>query len=203
MLDAEKLFEMFANQQAINESNIGIPLSKHDHRVMQTKDKSDNGLQMVIRSARGGAGVAMNQAFHACSIKVQALSTRSKKYDRKIVVPTKSYDSLKSNDIAIVDMIEFYADHDLSSDIRNVVRSFVYDNQMAIIAFWFTPNNEGDQIGLVLKQYMVDQLANKKYVDNPISKWKSQKELDADKEKLNEYVQQKLDNDSIQLNFGN
>lgn len=203
MLDAKKLFEMFADQQALDESNIGIPLSKHDHRVMQTKDKSDNGLQMVIRSARGGAGVAMNQAFHACSIKVQETSRGNIKFERKIVIPSKSYDSLKSTDIAIVDMNEFYACRNFTMKVRNIVRSFVYDNQIAIIAFWFTPNDESDRIGTVLKRYMVDQLVSKEYVDNTISTWKSQKELDVDKEKLNEYVQQKLDDASIQLHFGN
>ena len=194
---------MFADQQTLDESNIGIPLNKNDYKIMTTKDKSGNGWQMVIRSARGGAGVAMNQAFHACSIKVQRTSGGSRKLDMKIVIPTKSYDSLKSSDIAIIDMNKFYANRDIITDVRNVVRSFVYDNQIAIIAFWFTPNDESDRIGTVLKRYMVDQLVSKEYVDNTISTWKSQKELDVDKEKLNEYVQQKLDDASIQLHFGN
>lgn len=169
-----------------------------DYKQMASgKQKTKNGWHIVLRVKAGGAGRSGSSSQHGgCSIKIQ----NNTGFNMKIVIPNKPYDMLSSTDIAIKDLTEFYSKAD--KNIRNLVRSFIYDNQMAIIAYWFAPNNENEPIAKALFDYMRNNIIKKRYDRNGVTRGKSQDELENDKVILNEYVQQKLDDSSIELYFG-
>lgn len=198
MLDSQKLFQEIFDNQSLTETNLGIPVEPSDYKQMASGiPKTKNGWHIVLRVKAGGAGRSGSLSQHGgCSIKIQ----NNTGFNMKIVIPNKAYDMLSSTDIAIKDLTEFYGKAD--KNIRNLVRSFIYDNQMAIIAYWFAPNNENEPIAKALFDYMRNNIIKKRYDRNGVIKSKSQDELENDKVILNEYVQQKLDDSSIELYFG-
>lgn len=199
MLDWYKLMNLVNNNnpESMNETNLGIPLEKSDYKQMASgKRKTTNGWHIAIRVGISGAAYNDTSSQHACSIKVQKTGS----FNMKLAIPTVSYETLPTTDIAVKDMESFCAKAD--KDIRDAVRSFVYDNQMAIIAYWYTPSNENEPVAKALEEYMHNQLVQKEYTKNKVTKPKSPDELEADKEALNNYVRQKLDNSSIQLHYG-
>lgn len=198
MLDSNKLFHELFDTQIMDETNLGIPVEPSDYKQMASgKQKTKNGWHIVLRVKAGGAGRSGSSSQHGgCSIKIQ----NNTGFNMKIVIPNKPYDMLASTDIAVRDLVDFYNKADKT--VRNLVRFFIYDNQMAIIAYWFTPNNENELIAKALFDHMRNSIITKRYDKNTITKSKSQDELENDKVMLNEYVQQKLDDSSIELYFG-
>lgn len=182
MLDAEKLFKMFADQQTLDEIALQMPYAKN------------KTISILVRTKTGGGGKAGNSSKHGCSIKA---TIEGSSY--LFPVPTKSYNDLKQTDKTLSILNDTKSK--LSNRVAfNTIMSFIYDNQMAIIALWFS-DGERTKIGDAIIDYLNNQLSSNDYTKLKL-KAKDQTELNHDKDMVTKYVQEKLKDTTTVLYFG-
>lgn len=179
----------------LNEAYIDVPMHQSDIPLMGdiTNDTKHTNYNIYIRTGSEGTRAANQKGTHSCSIKVQA---QSRKYE--IPIPTKAYNTLSSNDKYKKKLKEFKEDKD--SVFVKAVTSFIYDNQMAIIAYWYQPNSD-TAAAKALFSFMKNQMKINNYARNKIQQ-RSADELEADKEMLTNYVRKECQDDTIVLHFG-
>lgn len=178
----------------LNEAYIMVPTKRSDYNKMgnAASSRGSSGTKLLVRTnEQGHSG---NLISHSTSVKIVTLNRTF-----ELKVPTKAYDVAKPSFTEAIQ--EFMKNKQIDSTVRSVVRSFVYDNQMTIIAYWYHGTAD-DDIGKELVNLMMINMQVSDYIRNPITKPKSQAELDSDKEDLNEHFRKLLHDDSFSFHFG-
>lgn len=194
MLNIFKLLECINTNIELNEAYIMVPSKRSDYDKMLNfaSARGSSGTKLLVRTnEQGHSG---NRISHATSVKVV-----TPHHTYEIMIPTKAYDSAK--DSYTESMSEFMKNKELDATVRSVVRSFIYDNQMAIIAYWYH-GTANDDIGKELVNLMTINMRVSEYIRNTVTKPKTQQELDADKEDLNAHFRQFLHDDNYNFYFG-
>ena len=149
--------------------------------------KKGSNLKILIRSAQEGAyGNTISQ--HAPTVKI-INKTRMK----PIVVPMTSINE--------IDHADFYADvNTYKNDVREYIKSFIYSNQMYILAIWFNLDSVVNrQLQKLLEEKVKEDTKNKLYQKK--LKPKTRDELEKDKEEIIKYVRNKLKDDKVIISF--
>ena len=195
MSDLEILASSSIRLNLLNEGYIDVPTKPSDIALMGdiTNDTKHTNYNIYIRTGSEGTRAGAQKGSHSCSIKAQV---QSRKYE--IPIPTKAYETLSSNDKYKKKLKEFKEDKD--SVFVKAVTSFIYDNQMAIIAYWYQPNSD-TVAAKALFSFMKNQMKINNYARNKIQQ-RSADELEADKEMLINYVRKECQDDTIILHFG-
>lgn len=184
----------------LNEVYLGVPVNDIEHKQYDTlvkgKDRTANDYQfntgkpkILIRMGIEATDV------HGCSIKVQTHSNENGDY---IIIPTKSFLSLPKNSKVFTSM-ETCAKK-LNRKTYKAIESFIYDNQMAIIAYWYCGKQTAD-VKVALSRYLATKMRDTKYYNISISP-KTDAELEKDKEALNSYVRKECKDNNIELFYG-
>ena len=145
--------------------------------------------QILVRSAKEGA-YSNTISQHAPTIKIKS-ENGSK--ENPVKVPLIQIDELSSGD--------FYTSlNKFSSSEQKFIKSFIYENQMYILAIWF---NLDDRVNALLQELLRNKInldiRNKLYTKrlNP----KTRDELEKDKEDIIKYVRNKLKDDKVIISF--
>ena len=195
MSDLELLASNSIRLNLLNEGYIDVPTKPSDIALMGdiTNDTKHTNYNIYIRTGSEGTRAGAQKGSHSCSIKAQV---QSRKYE--IPIPTKAYETLSSNDKYKKKLKEFKEDK--NSVFVKAVTSFIYDNQMAIIAYWYQPNSD-TVAAKALFSFMKNQMKINNYARNKIQQ-RSADELEQDKEMLTNYVRKECKDDTIILHFG-
>lgn len=195
MSDLEILATSSIRLNLLNEGYIDVPTKPSDIALMGdiTNDTKHTNYNIYIRTGSEGTRAGAQKGSHSCSIKAQV---QSRKYE--IPIPTKAYETLSSNDKCKKKLKEFKQDKD--SLFVKAVTSFIYDNQMAIIAYWYQPNSS-TPAAKALFSFMKNQMKTNNYAHNRVHH-KTSDELEVDKEMLTNYVRKECQDDTIILHFG-
>ena len=191
--------ELYDIQLIFNESlteafTIAVPANKGDEKKLK---KSKSG---KIPKTKVGIYIrCLTDAKFGHSTSVKITTDNEDEGDYTIPIPTKAYSTLRHNAPAIVRMEEFINESKSPSKIKQVVRSFIYDNQMAIIAYWYQ-DTSNSTVSNILERYLIDKMVEGKY--KQIINAKSADELEQDKEMLTNYVRKECQDDTIILHFG-
>lgn len=191
--------ELYSIQLIFNETlteafTVAVPGNKGDEKKLK---KSKSG---KIPKTKVGIYIRCHtdaKFGHSTSVKIT--TDIKSEGDYTIPVPTKAYTTLRHNAPAIVKMEEFINESKAPTKIKQVVRSFIYDNQMAIIAYWYQDTSDSI-VSNIIKKYLIDKMAEKKY--KQLIDAKSADELEQDKEMLTNYVRKECQDDTIVLHFG-
>ena len=152
--------------------------------VYTTRDKS---VKIYVRTKDGSF---VSGDGHPASIKIYA---NGKNMD--IAIPTKAYNTLRSNDRANKMLNRFIDEKFCSPKDTSFIVSFIYNYQMAIIAYWYSTDLNNRNIEVALEKYL-----HRAFKRRSIPK--SVTELEADKEMLTNYVRKECQDDTIILHFG-
>lgn len=188
MLDEQKIFNVIEN--FINEVSYTIPAKK----------KSEHPIIVILRSKAGGGGQAGSSSAHSCSIKVKVGSGKQTT-GYPLIVPNIPFSQFKI-DAKKIGSKEYLKDHISDNESYAAIIGFVYDNQMAIIAYWNAIGGERGKVGKELEMFIKAKLSNNNYHDKKFSVPKNQNELNADKEEIIAYVRKQLKDDTISIDFG-
>lgn len=196
--------ELYSIQLIFNESlteafTVAVPVNKGDEKKLKKSKsgkipKTDVGIYIRCHTdAKFGHSTSVKITFSNKEIDNDSI----KEYT--LPVPTKAYNTLRNNAPAIVKMEEFMDKARLSNKIKQYIRSYIYDNQMAIIAYWYQDTSDSI-VSNVIKKYLIDKMAEGKYKHtiNP----KTADELEIDKEMLTDYVRKECKDDTVVLHFG-
>ena len=196
--------ELYSIQLIFNETlteafTVAVPANKGDEKKLKNSKsgkipKTDVGIYIRCHTdAKFG---------HSTSVKI-TFSNKETDSDSireyTLPVPTKAYNTLRNNAPAIVKMEEFMDKSRLSNKIKQYIRSYIYDNQMAIIAYWYQDTSDSI-VSNIIKKYLIDKMAEGKYKQTIDAK--SADELEQDKEMLTDYVRKECQDDTIILHFG-
>lgn len=192
--------ELYSIQLIFNESLteafiVAVPVNKGDEKKLK------NSKSGKIPKMKVGIYIRCHtdaKFGHSTSVKITFSSKNDKNDDipeYTIPIPTKPYNTLRNNEPANIKMEEFMNDADLSNKIKQYIRSFIYDNQMAIIAYWYSTDLNNRNIEVALEKYL-----HRAFKRRSIPK--SVTELEADKEMLTDYVRKECKDDTVVLHFG-
>ena len=194
--------ELYSIQLIFNETlteafTVAVPVNKGDEKKLKKSKsgkipKTDVGIYIRCHTdAKFG---------HSTSVKITIKNDDDKnKRDYTIPVPTKAYSTLRNNAPAIVKLEEFMDAPKVPYKIKQNVRSFIYDNQMAIIAYWYQDTSDSI-VSNILERYLIDTMIEGKYKQTTNAK--SADELEQDKEMLTNYVRKECQDDAVVLYFG-
>lgn len=196
--------ELYSIQLIFNESlteafTVAVPVNKGDEKKLKNSKsgkipKTDVGIYIRCHTdAKFGHSTSVKITFSNKEIDNDSI----KEYT--LPVPTKAYNTLRNNAPAIVKMEEFMDKARLSNKIKQYIRSYIYDNQMAIIAYWYQDTSDSI-VSNIIKKYLIDKMAEGKYKQTINAK--SADELEQDKEMLTDYVRKECQDDTIILHFG-
>ena len=184
----------------LNEVYLGVPVNDIEQK-QYVSVFSGNGLESNDYQFNVGKpkifirmGIEATDA-HGCSIKVQAHSKDAGDY---IIIPTKSFLSLPKKSKVFTSM-EICAKK-LNRKTYKTIESFIYDNQMAIVAYWYCGKYSTD-VKLALRRYLATRMRDTKYYNLSVSP-KTEAELEKDKEALNSYVRKACKDNNIELFYG-
>lgn len=191
--------QLIFNESLIEAFTVAVPVNKGDEKKLK------NSKSGKIPKMKVGIYIRCHtdaKFGHSTSVKITFSSKNDKNDDipeYTIPIPTKPYNTLRNNEPANIKMEEFMDNADLSNKIKQYIRSFIYDNQMVIIAYWYQ-NTSDSIISNTLKKYIINKMAegSYKHTINP----KTADELEIDKEMLTDYVRKECQDDTIVLHFG-
>ena len=198
--------ELYSIQLIFNETlteafTVAVPANKGDEKKLK------NSKSGKIPKMKVGIYIRCHtdaKFGHSTSVKITFSNKENDSYSDSIreytlPVPTKAYNTLRNNAPAIVKMEEFMGKSRLSNKIKQYIRSYIYDNQMAIIAYWYQDTSDSI-VSNVIKKYLIDKMVEGKYKQTIDAK--SADELEQDKEMLTDYVRKECQDDTIILHFG-
>lgn len=201
----EEMYEILYGHP-MDEMYIGVPISKKEIEEIQVgshETRSKNSImirhesEVYIGGQTSKTDDDTHRTPHYCSVKVRL----NGRIVGEIDIPTMSYDLLNPKSKYFTSLRNVVGDkNNGSSKIRGLVKGFIYENQMTIIAYWNTKNGE-ESIRDVLTDMMVASMVDIS-TGKPRSSWKTQDEIDADKVRILEYVRDTLQDRSIKLDFG-
>ena len=196
MLNIFKLLNCMPQDDNLNEAYLTVPTDRASYNELlnNTAYTRSRYNSIYIRNQHD-ATHGGDDAQHATSIKVRLVN----RTELSIPVPTKAYSTLNKADRAIRGLNEFMGSS-APKEVKNLVRSFIYTNQMAIVAYWYC-SSSSDEVAAVLLQYMKNAFAAQ-YKGKNVSSPKTADQLEDDKEALIAYVRSELQNDTVQLYFG-
>lgn len=159
----------------VNEAmSISFPANRGEEKTIARKTgtslKIKNKPYVYIRTAidaTGGSGFSSNSMYHSCSIKIylKPVDSPNAPSDFEIHIPTKPYhtkDTEKATKI-LEDFKETRISklgNSVDAKFKRAITNFIYDNQMAIIAYWYV---EDDKVRMFLEDYLKKQLLGTKY----------------------------------------
>lgn len=184
---------------SLNEAYYGVPLSDKDEAPIQNAlsmnrnnyEVSKDKIRILVRREDEATNA------HGCSVKVQRL--KGSKSDIAIPIPTKPYGTLKKGDPALAGLDELR--DAVSSKEYKAISSFLYDNQMLIIAYWYSHKFNDDEVCNLLRRYIAERLINGKYYKDQVAA-KSAEQLEGDKKEIDDYVSNSTKNRIKHLYYG-
>lgn len=184
----------------LNEVYLGVPVNdKEQKQYGKTFDNvADISNDYQFDSGKPKILIRMGieaTDVHGCSIKVQTHSSDNGDY---IIIPTKSFLSLPKNSKVFTSM-ETCAKK-LNRKTYKAIESFIYDNQMAIVAYWYC-GKQTVNIQVSLRRYLAKRMRDTKYYNVSISP-KTEDELEKDREALTNYVRKDRNDNNIELFYG-
>ena len=190
-------FSMNVFDRILRETSFSMPKDKG--QLSQLKKSSGfrikNDCRILIRTA-DEAGYGNSKAYHACSVKIYSADKASCELD----VPTKYF---PDKDKAYNKIQDFKKSDTLGlpTRVREAFVSFIYDNQMAIVAYWYLSGRDLKTKD-ILDEYFKNQIIKNNYVRNGLSGPKSKEDLENDKNALRNYVWMHPSGSTTELNFG-
>lgn len=191
--------QLIFNESLIEAFTVAVPANKGDEKKLKDSKSGKIPKMKVGIYIRCHTDAKFG---HSTSVKITFSNKENDNVKLKeytLPVPTKAYNTLRNNAPAIVKMEEFMDKARLSNKIKQYIRSYIYDNQMAIIAYWYQDTSDSI-VSNMIKKYLIDKMAEGKYKQNINAK--SADELEQDKEMLTNYVRKECKDDTIILYFG-
>lgn len=184
----------------LNEVYLGVPVNDKEQKQY---DKTFDNVADISNDYQFDSGkpkILIRMGIeatdvHGCSIKVQTHSSDNGDY---IIIPTKSFLDLPKNSKVFTSM-ETCAKK-LNRKTYKAIESFIYDNQMAIVAYWYCGKQTAN-IQVSLRRYLAKRMRDTKYYNVSISP-KTEDELEKDREALTNYVRKDRNNNNIELFYG-
>ena len=184
----------------LNEVYLGVPVNDKEQKQY---DKTFDNVADISNDYQFDSGkpkILIRMGIeatdvHGCSIKVQTHSSDNGDY---IIIPTKSFLDLPKNSKVCTSM-EICAKK-LNRKTYKAIESFIYDNQMAIVAYWYCGKQTAN-IQVSLRRYLAKRMRDTKYYNVSISP-KTEAELEKDREALTNYVRKDRNNNNIELFYG-
>lgn len=184
----------------LNEVYLGVPVNDKEQKQY---DKTFDNVADISNDYQFDSGkpkILIRMGIeatdvHGCSIKVQTHSSDNGDY---IIIPTKSFLDLPKNSKVFTSM-EICAKK-LNRKTYKAIESFIYDNQMAIVAYWYCGKQTAN-IQVSLRRYLAKRMRDTKYYNVSISP-KTEAELEKDREALTNYVRKDRNNNNIELFYG-
>lgn len=133
---------------------------------------------------------------HSASVKIYKSGSRSRTNNIEIRVKTKSYCGDKSHKPISSSLINAGID----SKSAKFIESFIYDNQMAIIAFWYTTDS-GSKFADGFEEYFKNNILENDYYKDSVEP-KSDDKLELDKRLIENFIREYYNDSSITLYFG-
>ena len=141
------LYDQLMNSWIINEAYYSIPT---DGNVSDIEDGIDSADQNVFTSKKVGKIYIRMEAegkfAHSCSVKYQKHSRDRGDF---VIIPTKPY---QAEPKAVESVRELWRKY--KQEI-NPFLAFIYDNQMAIIAYWYS-SRFSEKIQRALRVYIAE-----------------------------------------------
>ena len=187
--------QLIFNESLIEAFTVAVPANKGDEKKLKDSKSGKIPKMKVGIYIRCHTDAKFG---HSTSVKITFSNKENDNVKLKeytLPVPTKAYNTLRNNAPAIVKMEEFMDKARLSNKIKQYIRSYIYDNQMAIIAYWYSTDLNNRNIEVALEKYL-----HRAFKRRSIPK--SVTELEADKEMLINYVRKECKDDTIVLYFG-
>lgn len=184
----------------LNEVYLGVPVNDKEQKQYDKTFDNVAGISNDYQFDSGKPKILIRMGIeatdvHGCSIKVQTHSSDNGDY---IIIPTKSFLSLPKNSKVFTTM-ETCAKK-LNRKTYKAIESFIYDNQMAIVAYWYCGKQTAD-IQVSLRRYLAKRMRDTKYYNVSVSP-KTEDELEKDREALTNYVRKDRNNNNIELFYG-
>lgn len=178
MLDL-KNFMKFANSP-IDESAVIYLGDKQNIKIFLRNRHDDGRSGNIIR--------------HATSVKIKCGNSK----EISIRIPAESYysDSVKS---VTKDSIKQIDSTKELKDYKKFIKSFIYDNQAAIIALWYADTMSNEELA-AFQKYFDDKVAQNVFMYNKGNiKPKTDSQLNADRIELVEYLRKELNDPKFTL----
>lgn len=190
-----------AKGEPLNEFTTAFPVTNKEFKQLEFRGKSAVKYTLQIRSHYGpdssNDGKLIN---HGCAEKLYV----GQQNVADIPIPTKPYSTLKPNSIYIkrLDMLD--DDPRISNDAAVAIKSFIYQHQMDLIAYWYLTQEEFQQLDPIFEDYFENLLKNNNYSRNPYKRTegKTAAELEQDKKEILDYVKSKAPSYNGSLYFG-
>lgn len=190
-----------AKGEPLNEFTTAFPVTNKEFKQLEFRGKSAVKYTLQIRSQYGpdssNDGKLIN---HGCAEKLYV----GQQNVADIPIPTKPYSTLKPNSIYIkrLDMLD--DDPRISNDAAVAIKSFIYQHQMDLIAYWYLTQEEFQQLDPIFEDYFENLLKNNNYSRNPYKRTegKTAAELEQDKKEILDYVKSKAPSYNGSLYFG-
>ena len=154
--------------------------------------KGDGGSIIIIRN-RYNDGYSGNIIRHSTSVKVKI-----KAEEHSITIPTCSYYTLSAPDRAITELSNFKR-ISVNKNVINFVVSFIYDNQAAIIAYWYVQNLD-DKVKDAFTKYFSERVSSGRYSKGDVQP-KIDKYLNADFDNVMDYIRKEIDDPLFDIVF--
>lgn len=182
------VFDMFKSANFVLDESVRLP-------VYHAKtNKADANIRIMIRN-RWADGRSGNPIRHATSIKIY----ESKSNVNTISIPIVSGPYTKDDIKALRTSLKGTGVFQLKSDVQTFIESFIYDNQYAIIAYWYI-----DHMTVTIKDAFDEYFKNQVHMNHEMYSAgkvlpKSKTELIEDRKTLIDYMQQVLGDPSFTL----
>ena len=199
------------DENPINETYYTLPISNSDRKKLSTMLNNIKAADNAFRTnpERLTIYVRLNievdpgdsdNSKHACSVKYKTANSRSDN-GSKVIVPTKAYSTFKDNSKAMLSIKELKNDDKLTKKEINGIKSFIYDNQMAIIAYWYSGSTNNSKLQMAIRKYILQKIIENDYMSTNFDA-KTQPELEQDKKEITDYVRNEMQDHTIELYFG-
>ena len=153
--------------------------------------KKSMGAKRIICRTGDEGGYDNKRSKHSPTIKIK--KTKIKDNGTPVVVPLCPIDEFNSSNF-YTDLLKF------NNQERDFIHSFVCENQIYILAYWFNLNTK---ISEIIKDMFDTKIA--KDIENKLYqkklKPKTRDELEKDKEDIIKYVRNKLKDDKVIISF--
>lgn len=199
MYDLRKI----ARGEPLNEFVIAFPSSKKEVQELKQSTKFKNKrieYSIQIRTQFGSdAGTDGKRVSHECAVKIYQGDTVL----INIPIPTKPYSTL-SNSSIYKKQLELLDKSDITRDAKTAIKSFIYQHQMDLIAYWYLTEEELRNLDLIFREYFRNLLSENNYSRSPYKRTegKTAAELEQDKKEILNYVKSKAPSYSGSLYFG-
>ena len=182
----EEELKASAGGTTLDETSVMIPTKPEHLRMLQKNRSMANAPSILIRSIDEATRAGADKPVHGCSVKIYDGENSS--YD--IAVPTTSGRPFAKLDI--------FMNSDANAKLKKTARSIIYDNQELIIAYWYNKDPQ-NPIGKTLIEILTNNIIQNNYTKNPITRPKTEEELNEAKKELQDTVRAILQDDSIVL----